>query len=443
MPDFQVSNSSFPPANPALQSAWQNLQWGLAVFILSPFIALFFILWALIEVGRKQFHEIVSRPINQGFAILSVLLILTACFANNQLTAFVGLFNFLPFFLVFVIVSALIQTPAQLRRIAWILVIGSVPVIIIGFGQIYWGWAGPIQILGIVINWILEPGGTPPGRMASVLEYANVFANYLGITLILSLGLWIEEIQNFKFRNLFRVGKWQQGLPVSFLSLVLVGHGAALILANSRNAWAIAFLAVLSFALYLGWWALGAAVGAIASLILWSAFGLDPTRQWLRNLIPAYFWARLTDQLYPDRPLAQLRSTQWKFAWNLALERPLTGWGLRNFTSIYEARMHYWIGHPHNLFLMLAAETGILITLLLFTLVAWILTKATLQFNQISSNYPDKLIVFTYLIAFASCTLFHLLDVTLFDARINFLGWLLLGSLCGLTYQKPLANQPK
>jgi O-antigen ligase len=47
-----------------------------------------------------------------------------------------------------------------------------------------------------------------------------------------------------------------------------------------------------------------------------------------------FLWARLTDQLYPDRPLATLRTTQWQFAGSMAQQRPWTGWGLRNFTPL-------------------------------------------------------------------------------------------------------------
>ena len=44
----------------------------------------------------------------------------------------------------------------------------------------------------------------------------------------------------------------------------------------------------------------------------------------------------------------------------------------------------------------------------------------------------DRLILFTYLVTFLACSLFNLFDVTLFDIRINVLGWLLLAAICGL-----------
>lgn len=95
--------------------------------------------------------------------------------------------------------------------------------------------------------------------------------------------------------------------------------------------------------------------------------------------------------------------------------------------------MHVEMGHPHNLFLMLTAEAGIPATLLLSGLVAWVLAKGIL----LLASYPlgrDKLIIFSYLLAFGGCILFNTVDVTLFDLRVNALGWLLLSAICGVVY---------
>ena len=100
------------------------------------------------------------------------------------------------------------------------------------------------------------------------------------------------------------------------------------------------------------------------------------------------------------------------------------------------------MGHPHNLFLMLSAETGIPATLLLSGLVAWVLAKGILLLRHWSITsapesivipfYQDRLIFFSYLITFAACVLFHCLDVPIFDSRINILGWLLLAAIWGV-----------
>jgi len=405
-------------------------------------------------------------------------MLISAALGFRKIDAFIGLANFLPFFLVFASFSELIQTPAQLRRIAWLLVIGSIPVVIIGLGQQFWGWAGHVQLLGSVVDWQIDPRGTPPGRMASIFVYANVLASYLVVTVPLSLGLWIErhgrQEQRHAKERVYRdtgdgesgdgesgdgeirefVGQKHKTSNDSFLApvlfLTLLGNAAALILTDSRNAWAIALLACLAFAIHQGWRWFLAIMSTATSGMLWAAFGPAPGRDWLRMIVPAFFWSRLNDQLYPNRIYAELRVTQWKFAESLIQQRPWTGWGLRNFTPIYQEQMHFLIGHPHNLVLMLACETGIPATLLFLCLVGWVVIRSVrllrrwrIRLDRMptdSSISNDPLLLFTYLTAFLSLALFSLFDVTLFDVRMNLIGWLLLASLGGLTYHNGSAS---
>lgn len=432
-----------------LQSAWNYAQLGLLIFPLIPSFGTLGLLLALVSTWRQQYHTIIHRPLNWGLAILASLLVITTGFAVDRWVAFLGLFNFLPFFVVFAAFSALIQTPAQLRQLASILVVTSVPVVIIGLGQLFLGWVSPVQLQG-VLGWVILPKGNPPGRMASVFMYTNVLAGYLVIVFILGLGLWIETYQTLAPLSLKDLARRAHHLPLiawlrwGFLSVAVIGNLVALILTNSRNAWAITVCASLAFALYQGWRWLVAGVAGIAGSVLWAAFGPSPVQQWLRAVVPAFFWARLTDQLYPDRPLALLRTTQWQFAWLLTQQRPWTGWGLRNFTSLYDAKMHVWLGHPHNFLLMLTAETGIPATVLFCGWVSWVVFQGVQLLCGRSSVGAtggrqlgrDQLIFFSYLVAFLVCMVFNTVDVSIFDLRLNMLGWLLLSAICGVVYHQ-------
>lgn len=433
---FSVLTSRHP--EPRLQGSWTVMQLGLLLYPWMPTVGIVGMLLAVAGSWKQEWRMIIRRPLNWGLAILSGWLVITCCFANNRVEAFLGLANLLPYFLIFAAYSALIRCPAQLRQLAKILVIGSLPVLIVGFGQLFLGWADK-QLLPIVFGWVLEPNGNPPGRMASAFMYANILAAYLQMVFILGLGLWIEAFQAWrKIRSKFHVAQ------LSFLSVTVIGNAIALILTNSRNAWGIAVLACLAFTLYLGWRWIVLAVMAAAGTVLWASFGPEFGRKPLRTLVPAFLWARLSDQLYPDRPVALMRKTQWQFAGTMIQERPWMGWGLRNFTPLYQAKMHLWLGHPHNLFLMLMAETGIPATLLFCGLIGWILAQAVLLLRVWSDiGFPeakvhwhqDKLIFFTYLIAFGGCTVFNLVDVTLFDLRVNTLVWLIFSAICGVVFQ--------
>ncbi|MEH2060763.1 MAG: O-antigen ligase family protein [Nostoc sp.] len=420
------------------QSAWNYSLWALLIFPLSPLVGAVTVGFVSLITWLKQSRKINRRPLNWGFALLSVLMIVSAGFAQDKTAAFLGLFNLLPFFLLFAAHSALIQTFAQLRQMAWMLVIGSMPVVIIGLGQLFLGWSFKFEILWVVLSWTVRTGGNPPGRIASFFLHANTFAAYLTIVFILGLGLWLEQWR-------LVIGDWGLGIsknslssrqfpvPFLFLTVAVIANFIALIFTNSRNGWAIAIFACLAYAVYQGWRVLVGGVAAIVSSVLLAAFAPSPVAQIFRQVVPAFFWARLNDDMYPDRPVALMRKTQWEFAWSLAQQHPWTGWGLRSFGTLYTAKMQIPLGHPHNLFLMLSAETGFPSAFLFCGLLAWILiTGVQLLRKSKYLNAGDRLIFFSYLLAFVGWVLLNTVDVTLFDFRLNALSWLILAAICGV-----------
>jgi O-antigen ligase len=415
--------------NSKLQLPWNALQVGTLIFPLMPALGAVCIGFALLVTLAFEYKTIIHRPRNWGFGIFSILLIITTALAHDKISALEGLFNFLPYILLFCASDALIQTSGQLRHLARILVITSIPVVIIGFGQMFLGWTTP-QIWQNIFGWAIATGGNPLGRMSSSFMYANILAGYLIITFILACGLWLEEFG--------KKGKRQLSIsqPLVFLSLTVTLNFAGLILTNSRNAWAIAIFVAIVYAAYQGWRIFVAGVVSIATTVLLAAFAPTPIAQIFRKVVPAFFWARLNDQMFPDRPVALMRKTQWDFAWNMAQQRPFTGWGLRNFTPLYQEKMHIWLGHPHNFFLMLSAETGIPATLLFISLITWILVTG-LQLLQRSQylEKQDRLIFFSYLLVIIAWVLFNTADVSLFDLRLNALSWMLLGAVSGVIYR--------
>ncbi|MBD2386370.1 O-antigen ligase family protein [Cylindrospermum sp. FACHB-282] len=447
-------NKAFYHPNPSLQSPWNCAQLGLFVFPLSPFLGAVGLGFAVLFTWLQQSQTINRRPLNWGLALLSVFLLITAGFAENKIDALLGLFNFLPFFLVFIGLSALIQTPAQLRQMAWILVISSSPIVIMGFGQLFWGWSLNLQFLWIVLEWTIAPTGEPPGRMASILMHANSLAAYLAFIFILALGLWLEQWQSGIGYQLLDIRYWisaiskRQGkifshnsppsslspIPFIFLTVAVVANFVALILTNSRNGWAIAIFACLAFTLYQGWRLLVGCVAAMVTGVLLAAFAPNAIAQFFRQFVPYSIWARLNDDMYPDRPVALMRKTQWEFAWSLSQQHPLTGWGLRSFSGLYKAHTQINIGHPHNLFLMLSAETGFPSALLYSGFIGCILIAAVqLLWKSQDIEPKDRLIFFSYLLVLIGWMLFNTVDVTLFDFRLNLFSWWLLAAVCGVS----------
>ena len=449
--------------DPNLYLVWNFAQLGIFILPLFPSVGAVTLGLVMIATGIKKYREVISIPINKAFFGLSIFLIGTCFFAVDKTAAFLGLFNFLPFFLFFAILSTLFQTISQLRQIAWILTITSVPIAILGLGQLYGGWSTP-QWWFNIFGWAIAPGGNPVGRIASVFMYANIFAGYVVTVFTLALGLWLENF--YILRSLYKSGNNSSNLLLkinkttpdqnsnnfsnnfnfrfSFISLAVILNFVALILTNSRNAWVIALVVCLGYAIFQGWRILVAGVCAIATSIVFAAFAPSPIAELFRKVVPRFFWARFNDQMFSERPVALMRSTQWDFAWSLTLQKPFTGWGLRNFTMLYEEKMGLWLGHPHNLFLMLSAETGIIVSIFFYVLLFWIFQinfRYMRKDENISRN--DKLIFFSYLMIFLGWILFNTVDVSIFDLRLNTLTWFTSTAIFGTGYtqQKYYSSQ--
>ncbi|MEB3295488.1 MAG: O-antigen ligase family protein [Synechococcales bacterium] len=415
----------------SLQPHWQLTQVGVLLLPFSTLLGCLCFGVTAIVIWTKYANQLVQQLVNQILLMLGAWMVIIALFAYDRPTALLGLVNFLPFFIVFTAQSYLIQSIAQLRHLAQLLVLTSIPVIVIGLGQLYLGWDGHVEILWVLVDWLIQKGGTPPGRMASVFFYATVLASYLCVTFTLSLGLWLEQVQSH-FPGKSSTGKSSIGLDYHWLWLaVTLLNGVALFLTNSRNAWGILLLVCLVFAIDRGWRWLVGIVSGVTGTIAAAAYAPDPINQPFRSIVPRLIWARLNDQLYLDRPIPDQRSTQWQFAWKMIEQRPWTGWGLRNFSALYSESWNFYIGHPHNLPLMLMAEMGVPATLIFIGAIGWVMVAGVRTWRS-AMEEDDRLILLTFLVTFMGCTLFCLLDIPLFDARINAMNWLILAAIWGV-----------
>ena len=403
-------------------SLWICFNISVLFFPLFPAIGSLGLTAVLVGVWQGSYSQIRKSPLVLSLVILTCLLVLSSALAEYPQEAWLGLANFLPFFALFIALKYLITEPIQLRQLSWSLILPSLPIVVLGLGQLFAAWDTP-SLLKSITGWQLIPLGVPAGRMSSVFIYTNFLAIYLAIAFTLTLGLWLETWQSWQQTR-------QNASTLFLLTLILLADIGGLILTSSRNAWGLAVFSFMAYAVYLGWrWLVWLVTGA-ATVILWASFVPSLGGTQLRRVVPTFIWTRLSDRLY-ERPVETLRITQWRFCWDLITERPVFGWGLRNFTPLYKAKMNFWFGHPHNLFLMLGAETGIAAALLFILIVGGVMMRAVRLLLH-WSNGESKLIFFSYVIAFTSCILFNLTDVTIFDLRVNTIGWILLAAISGV-----------
>jgi hypothetical protein len=96
---------------------------------------------------------------------------------------------------------------------------------------------------------------------------------------------------------------------------------------------------------------------------------------------------------------------------------------------------------------MLMAEAGIPSALTLFGLVGFVLIRTAQrhwpqwQHSPVRPGLPAPPDWhFTYWLTFLGCSLFHLLDITLFDVRINLLNWAILAVIVGGLYEAEIVS---
>lgn len=207
-------------------------------------------------------------------------------------------------------------------------------------------------------------------RAYGTFEQPNPFAGFIGIGLPIAIALATYYVMRTAYSALRR-----HGLRLTHYVL-LIGYGAAalllaaaLYLSFSRGAWlaaAAAIGAMISVAPRRLWLGLGLAAVAVLGLLALSGAGL----------LPQSISARLADagELFDIRDVRGVpindanyalieRQAHWQAALNMLTDKPWTGVGFANYQSAYEQyRLLNWpmpLGHAHNIYLNVAAETGL------------------------------------------------------------------------------------
>jgi putative inorganic carbon (hco3(-)) transporter len=208
-------------------------------------------------------------------------------------------------------------------------------------------------------------------------DQPNPFAGYLGTILPLGLALGLGHV--FQRRSSL------------FGALALVAAGCALagiLLSLSRGAWVGVFVALLAMPLAWsrrsrGW--LTPALGGLILVVLLTAANILPGG-WSDRLVSVaenlgIFDVRTT-QVTSENFAVVERMAHWQAGWYMLLDHPLLGVGAGNYPAAYDDySLPGWneaLGHAHNYYLNMAAETGLPGGLALLALL-WTIFRAALQ----------------------------------------------------------------
>lgn len=387
--------------------------------LLLPASALFgaALLFVSLLQGCRGRRPPLEDPLNRLLLLVAGLMVLGCLLAYSGWLAWVGLGNWLPFFWGFWGFQSYLTTPAARRRAGLMLVAATVPVILTGLGQLWWGWHGPFQALGGLVTWHLHPGGNPEGRLAGLFDYANIAGSWLVLVWPLLLAALLQARQS-------------QGQRLVVL-VMAVALAAAVFLTDSRNAWAALVLALPLVCGPRSWrWLLPPLAILLLLVAAASVVGVpEALQEPARSLVPEAIWGRLSDLHHAaERPQAITRLAQWGTALELIGERPWLGWGAAAFSIIYPLRTGRWHGHPHNLPLDLALSHGLPVALLVVGFVVLLLLRG-LGPALLRGRITDR----AWWTAALVLAALHATDMPFYDSRINVAGWVLLAGVRGLS----------
>jgi O-antigen ligase len=218
-------------------------------------------------------------------------------------------------------------------------------------------------------------------RAYGTFEQPNPFAGFIGLALPIAMALAAHGVVHIAYQRLRNTRDAVRSIALPFIMYGSITGllATALYLSFSRGAWlgAVAAIgAMIAFAPRRWWMGVGLVSIAVALVIGLSSAGL----------LPASIGERLADAgdilqirdvrgaAINDANYALIeRQAHWQAAINMLTEHPWTGVGFSNYQPVYEQyRLLNWpmpLGHAHNIYLNVAAETGI--PGLMFYLILW------------------------------------------------------------------------
>jgi O-antigen ligase len=430
-PQIRLLNRVLTPAStPCWWLPYWWLWTGLAFLPINVAPTLLLLLWGIGAWIRRSWRGILAKwdQVEQCSALVLLLIGVATVASPFWDLSLPGSFNQWPFVGVLLACRRLLGSGKMRRQVVQILGAGGILVSLLGLGQAAWGWHYRLGWDPMVLT-LLQTD-----RPTSIFASPNTLAIYLVMMQALMLGLWVArpdhsdsddpakpdldlDPERLRGRSLDR------GLAIALLitSVPLLG------LTASRNGWGIAWVGGVIALVWFNRWRILAGWLGLTALPVGAALNLLG----LRRILPVALWGRLADSLDPQATYFSSTANRvdgWQFALEMMRQRPWTGWGWQSFQRLYNAQIPAppeFLTHPHNLYLMLGSEGGILVLASLLGLWGILLYRGWRQARTDPLSLGAALALTCY---FASGGL----DVVMLDARINVMVWVLL-SWCGST----------
>lgn len=366
----------------------------LSLDISSALLGVSALLWGakLTAAGRFGF---IRTPFDPVIAVLVVLSAISVLASPDRWLSFYNYYHLMGrYILIYYLVINNVSSREELKKLVGAMLISALVVTCYGFYQYLYG----IDISAL--DWV---DGTQfpelKTRVFSTLENPNLLAGFLVIIMAVAAGLGLCT------------SAWRMKLALFTLVALL---GVCLVLTYSRGAW-LSILAVIA------------------------AYGIFYNRRlfWLLALIPVIlFFAqdavmeRLASILHPTDTSSTLRLALWESTWAMIMDKPLQGIGWGAYRLVYPEYDFFVqdagtiIFHAHNMYLHIAAETGIP-GLIAFLLLMVGHVRIALTVRHYAAEKWMRGLMLGIVAAICGLAVNGVTDYIMFNIQVSMLFWLL------------------
>ena len=371
------------------------------------------------------------------FLIPTSLVMLTSCLyqtfsqINNELIewnislTWIGLLNWIPFFYLFISTKDFLKTNEQRLKVSLLLLLGSIPVLVTGFGQYYLNWQGPISLLKGLIIWYMKPI-EPHLGLSALFSNQNYAGTWMSLIWPLLLGLYFINKDNI----------YKSTINLLFIFLLTF----AIILTTSRNA---LFSFLFSIPIVLGFKSLLIILTILIFLIFLfylqaSFISSEDLLSLISNIFPQQFFDKFK-KFNLINILEYRRINLWKESISLISTKPLFGIGAAAFPILYQIYYQpekYTEQHTHNLFLEISAGYGFIASSMIFLFIISLIYYAWREISAGKFSSKELIINKSWLASSVVVLISQMNDITYYDARISVTFWILLSGLRNIIISK-------
>ena len=339
---------------------------------------------------------------------------------------FIGLMNWIPFFLIFPSFQPYLNSSKLRRNAALAILTGSIPVVIVSLGHHFFKWEGPLEIFNGLIIWFLKPV-MERGGVGGIFSNQNYAGSWLVFVWPFCIALLLDKTKNL--------------LKKTFSISFLISLATAAFLTNSRSAWGgilISMPIVIGYQSFLWFLPLLICMFFVLLICISDIFS-GPLQDFIRQRLSDKVWLEFSKEGFSELEVSRLGI--FIKALEIIKSKPLLGIGAGAFPFFITLETNFWKGHSHNLFTELAISYGLPVAIIFCLTVSLILFKS----GKIIFYPQDKNVKFDYFERawWSSIFIFlisQLVDIQYFEGRISLMFWILLAGLKSIISENASSN---